>query len=192
MKEYKIQLFDEAIIIKQDIDGLFIKPEFIAEYEQLGTALKPANEPIVVARKPLSEKTVVENVLKWGTGGINIDGCRVETDEMITNHSRGIESAKSKGRYGDSKAQETHQTDGQHLGRFPANIILNEEAGKMLDEQSGILKSGKVKPEGFKGEYSANVYGKYANNQIDPNTVYGDSGGASRFFYCAKASKKRT
>ncbi len=50
-------------------------------YEGFGTALKPANEPICLARKPLSEKTVAENVLKWGTGGLNIDGCRVGTEE---------------------------------------------------------------------------------------------------------------
>ena len=51
-----------------------------SEYEGWGTALKPANEPICLARKPLSEKSVAENVLKWGTGGINIDGCRIGTD----------------------------------------------------------------------------------------------------------------
>jgi len=111
------------------------------KWEGWGTCLKPANEPIVVARKPISEKTIVENVMKWGTGGLNIDGCRIPTDETITNHSRSTESSKSKGKYGDSKAQETHQTQGQKLGRFPANVILDEEAGKMLDEQSGISKS---------------------------------------------------
>ena len=103
------------------------------QWDGWGTALKPANEPIVLARKPLSEKTIAENVMKWGTGGLNIDGCRIPTDETITNHSRSAESAKSKGKYGDSKAQETHQTQGQKLGRFPANIILDEEAAAMLD-----------------------------------------------------------
>jgi hypothetical protein len=86
----------------------------------------PANEPIVLARKPISEKTIAENVMKWGTGGLNIDGCRIPTDETITNHSRSAESAKSKGKYGDSKAQETHQTQGQKLGRFPANCVTTE------------------------------------------------------------------
>ncbi len=75
-----------------------------------------------MARKPFVG-TVAENVLEHGTSGINIDECRVETREKITNHSRGKGSAKSKGKYGDSKAQETHQTEGQKLGRFPANVM---------------------------------------------------------------------
>ena len=143
------------------------------QWEGWGTALKPANEPIVVARKPISEKTIADNVLKWGTGGINIYGCRIPTDETITNHSRSTESSKSKGKYGDSRAQETHQTQGQKLGRFPANVILDEEAGKMLDEQSGISKSS---GSGYNFETS--------------KLHFNDSGGASRFFYVAKASKK--
>ena len=93
-----------------------------SEYEGWGTALKPAHEPIVMARKPF-KGSVAENVLEHGTGGINIDECRVETEDNITNHSRGEESAVSKGKYGDSKAQETHQTEGQKLGRFPANVM---------------------------------------------------------------------
>jgi site-specific DNA-methyltransferase (adenine-specific) len=109
--------------------------EITNEWGGWGTALKPAHEPIVMARKPLSGKTVGNNVLEWGVGGINIDGCRIGTDETITNHSRSAESAISKGKYGDSSEQETHQTEGQLLGRFPANIIFDEEAGKLLDEQ---------------------------------------------------------
>ena len=94
-----------------------------SEWEGWGTALKPAHEPICMAKKPISEKSVADNVLKHGTGGINIDGCRVTTDENISNHSRSAESAVSKGIFGDSKEQETHQTQGQELGRFPANLI---------------------------------------------------------------------
>jgi len=161
------------------------------EWEGWGTALKPACEPIVVARKPLSEKNVALNVLKWGTGGINIDACRIGTDDKITNHSRGSESAISKGIYGDSSKQETHQTSGQEQGRFPANIILDEEAGKMLDEQSGetISKWGTTKNRinkqtGFLGGLANE---KESFNHI--NDYIGDKGGASRFFYCAKASK---
>jgi len=68
-------------------------------------------------------------------------------------------------------------------GRFPANVILDEEAAKMLDEQSGILKSGK--PRGIRRAKNR-VYGRFRQGM--PVTGYGDSGGASRFFYCAKAS----
>jgi site-specific DNA-methyltransferase (adenine-specific) len=105
------------------------------QWEGWGTALKPAFEPIVVARKPLIG-TVAENVLTHGTGGLNIDGSRIATDEVITNHSRSADSATSKGKYGDSSAQETHQTDGQKLGRWPANVILDEYTAELLDEQS--------------------------------------------------------
>ena len=76
------------------------------KYEGFGTSLKPANEPIVLARKPLSEKTIVDNVIEWGTGGINIDGCRIGSEVRTTE------------------------------GRWPANVILDDEAGKVLDEQS--------------------------------------------------------
>ena len=159
--------------------------ELACKWEGWGTHLKPANEPIVLARKPLSEKTVAENVLKWGTGGLNIDGCRIPTNETITNHSRSAESARSKGKYGDSKAQETHQTQGQKLGRFPANVILDEEAGRMLDEQSGITIS---KDGGKSGtHFSA---GNKGVKRTDARKGHNDSGGASRFFYCAKASRK--
>jgi site-specific DNA-methyltransferase (adenine-specific) len=116
-----------------------------SEFEGWGTALKPANEPICLARKPLSEKTVAENVLKWGTGGINIDGCRVETGDMVTNHSRSSESSISKGKYGDSCEQETHQTDGQQIGRFPANVIHDgseEVMSKFPNTKSGKAELG--------------------------------------------------
>lgn len=162
-----------------------------SEWEGWGTALKPAHEPIVMARKPLSEKTVAENVLKWGTGGINIDDSRIETDETITNHSRSAESSVSKGKYGDSSEQKTHQTDGQTLGRFPANLIFDEEAGKLLDEQSGTSKSTGGSGEKSKGGLGKQIYGKYKNETHATNAGgLGDSGGASRFFYCPKTSKR--
>ena len=153
-----------------------------SEWEGWGTALKPAHEPIIMARKPF-KGTVAENVLEHGTGGINIDECRVETEDIITNHSRGEESAVSKGKYGDSKAQETHQTEGQKLGRFPANVMHDgsEEVQKIFPQ----TKSGKMKQHIEGGEY--NVYGKMYPRDVE---TIGDEGSASRFFYCAKASKK--
>ncbi len=149
-------------------------------WEGWGTALKPACEPIVVARKPLSEKNVALNVLKWGTGGINIDDCRVGNEERTypitmtpgnfetTNGGKNIKS-------GEATVQ----------GRFPANIILDEEAGKMLDEQSGVIKSGKMNGI-YHGFNDGNIFGKAGKTEMNYS---GDKGGASRFFYCAKASK---
>ena len=153
-----------------------------SEWEGWGTALKPAHEPIVMARKPF-KGTVAKNVLKHGTGGINIDQCRVKTKEKIVNHGRGKESAISKGIYGDSKAQETHQTEGQKLGRFPANVMHDgsDEVQKIFPH----TKSGKMKQHIKGGEY--NVYGKMYPRDVE---TIGDEGSASRFFYCAKASKK--
>lgn len=160
-----------------------------SEFEGWGTALKPAHEPICLARKPLSEKTVADNVLKWGTGAINIDGCRVPTDESISNHSRGAESAVSKGKYGSSTEQETHQTQGQQSGRFPANLIHDGS-----DEVMGVFPQSSV--TGKRSQGSKNV----ALSNLGPplpltgkggpkECEYTDSGSAARFFYCAKASQ---
>jgi len=151
-----------------------------------GTALKPATEFWTLARKPIQEKTVVDNVLKYGTGGINIDATRISTDEIITNHSRGNESAVSKGKYGDSKAQDTHQTSGQKQGRFPANVIFDDFTGMLLDEQTGELKGGTSNGNAEIGEYSEGVVKSMRRGTLISRD---DIGGASRFFYCAKPSK---
>ena len=99
--------------------------ESAKQWEGWGTALKPAIEPICLARKPLSEKTIAANVLKWGTGGVNIDACRVPTDDNIYLHGNGAESGKSKGIYGDKGGSLTRKTAGQELGRWPANLLLS-------------------------------------------------------------------
>lgn len=151
-----------------------------------GTALKPAYEPIILAMKPL-DGTYAQNAEKWGVAGINIDEGRVETSENITNHARSLNSSFSKGIFGNSSEQETHQTKGQKLGRWPANIILDEEAGKMLDQQSGISKS---KASIRKNNAGMGIHDS-PTNTFGKGDVFGgfnDSGGASRFFYCAKAS----
>ncbi len=104
------------------------------EWEGWGTALKPAVEPIVVARKPLSEKNVALNVLKWGTGGINIDACRIGT-------------MKQHGQKRGEADVVTFQSGGfteSRFGRFPANIILDEEAGKLLGEASRFFYCAKT------------------------------------------------
>jgi len=190
MKEYNIKLNNEEIIIYQDGDGKFIKPDIIKEYESFGTSLKPAHEPIVVARKPLSEKTVAENVLKWGTGGINIDGCRIETIDKLQS-GRHIEKNRTyPSGYKDTNRSEYIQNS---LGRFPANIILDEEAGKLLDEQSGTLKSGAIKkgqPAGTDWNSGDISHERNGGRKVQPKDIPSSEGGASRFFYCAKVSKK--
>jgi site-specific DNA-methyltransferase (adenine-specific) len=166
----------------------FIDSKGTSEFEGWGTALKPAVECWWLVRKPLSEKTVAENCLKWGTGGINIDGCRVETDEQITNHSRGSESAISKGKYGDSTEQKTHQTEGQQIGRWPSQLIHDgsEEVLSYFPNAGGqqgdltnhtrVIKS----PNGIYGTQPPR-FDAIAREENDKS--------AARFFYCSKPSQ---
>jgi site-specific DNA-methyltransferase (adenine-specific) len=115
-------------------------------YEGWGTALKPANEPICVARKPLSEKSVAENVLKWGTGGINVDGCRIsspDNDGKIWIRGGNGVNARS----GSKSAQEKPQLNGEleivepnPEGRFPANIILECICDEVIKGEKGDVK----------------------------------------------------
>jgi site-specific DNA-methyltransferase (adenine-specific) len=156
------------------------------QWDGWGTALKPANEPIVLARKPLSEKTVAENVLKWGTGGINIDGCRIEyQSEKDFESAKGGDSGSTKCNIFSANVKKQSEKI-TLLGRFPANVILDEEAGKLLDEQSGITTNTRhmsYKRSG--GEFINGV-----PSQPEKGWFKEETGGASRFFYCAKASKK--
>lgn len=114
-----------------------------AEWAGWGTALKPAIEPITVARKPLSG-TLAANVLRHGTGGINVDGCRVAAPgEAISNHGSSAEAAQSKGIYGDKGGAVTpHQTEGQRLGRWPANLILGHGPGCTLRGVAEVTAAG--------------------------------------------------
>jgi DNA modification methylase len=163
------------------------------EWNGWGTALKPAHEPIVMARKPLSEKTVVDNVLEWGTGGINIDESRIgvePTDDIFAKnpHTTGGFGHGEATIYGDSNGADAYDPT---KGRFPANIIFDEEAGRLLDEQSGVSKSSGGSGDKSMGALGKN--GKYGNYALDVKAAnlggLGDVGGASRFFYCPKTSK---
>lgn len=157
-----------------------------SEWEGWGTALKPALEPITVARKPLSEKTVAKNVLKWGTGGINIDGCRVGlNDEKPPTGSAKRVYVKNQYTedkiYGDNKETPS-------LGRFPANFIHDGS-----DEVVGLFPNSKGQQGDVRGTEASKTGGEGTNCYGEYNRIAtqkrGDSGSASRFFYCAKASK---
>ena len=166
-----------------------------SEWEGWGTALKPAHEPIVVARKPLSEKSVAENVLKWGTGGMNIDVSRIGYNDDKP-HSipteRNVDNMTGWATNGGLKDR-TEDWEPNNTGRWPANIILDEEAGQILDEQSGIKQYNKGREEGnYKGGHRKDYVGTDDNpivNKVD-GKFFNDKGGASRFFYCPKTSKK--
>lgn len=169
--------------------GAYEMTKGTSEWEGWGTALKPANEPICVARKPLSEKTILANVLKWGTGGLNIDGCRVEI-QGEDDRSAGIRTAN----FGQQEYTPGGNGSEPYVpnpeGRFPANLILDEEAGQMLDEQSGDRKSSgaKVSKDYNTGGNTYEFAG--ARSGETTNRYAGENGGASRFFYCAKVGNK--
>lgn len=123
--------YNESPIYGTGITGNIPITKGNSDWEGWGTALKPAHEPIVMARKPLSEKSIAENVLKHGTGGINIDGCRVGNEKVYTRGKGvGITGELVYGHYGNQQDSEERE------GRFPANIMFDEEAGKLLDEQT--------------------------------------------------------
>lgn len=162
------------------------------QWQGWGTALKPANEPICVARKPLEKGlTVAQNVLKWGTGAINIDECRIEAqDQAVLDAAvkrmtgNAVTNANSKNFLKGQKSVQPISAQ----GRWPANIILDETAAEMLDEQSGVLKTNSGKAAGSKAG-AKSIYGSDLEGKTYDN-LKGDSGGASRFFYVAKASKR--
>lgn len=166
--------------------------EEAARWEGWGTALKPAVEVWVLARKPLSEKSVAENVLKWGTGALNVGGCKVPTGGALRGGAGRLWS-----HYRDGKLDRAAPAPPSERGRWPANLVLShlEECGsscapgcpvRLLDAQSGELRSGLLRAGtvrsslcGYRGAPPAAVL----------RGTYGDRGGASRFFYCAKVSR---
>ncbi len=152
-----------------------------------GTALKPANEPICLARKPISESTVAKNVLRWRTGALNIDGCRVDSPGGNGVWGSSNESCQDGRTFNASPNGAAYRSEKHPLGRWPANVMLDEEAARMLDEQTGTLTSGLMKA-GQQRSQDGGYHGGFPENATGHDTP-GDSGGASRFFYVAKASK---
>jgi len=219
------------------------------QWDGWGTTLKPSNEPIVLARKPLEKGlSIAENVMKWGTGGINIDGCRVGIENR-TYKGKSAQKPSGVGTFRDDNWQ-PKDIEVNVNGRFPANLILShhpececvgtkkvksngnfpsqqntssmymtskgkslnpendysDENGqetiedwtcnedcpiRIMDEQSGISKTGDIKSHQEKG--TGTIYGNgkgfFSSRNYREVNFKGDKGGASRFFYCAKASK---
>jgi site-specific DNA-methyltransferase (adenine-specific) len=160
------------------------------QWQGWGTALKPALEPITVARKPLIG-TVAENVLAHGTGAINVDGCRVTIDASDNDYrkncsgDRGHEGTRNKSETGFTSIR----TGGgsSSFGRWPANLIHDgsDEVLSCFPQSSG--QQGDVTGSEPSHTGTANCYGEYGRI---PAMKRGDSGSAARFFYCSKASNK--
>jgi DNA modification methylase len=157
------------------------------QWEGWGSALKPAFEPIVLARKPL-EGTVAANVLEHGVGAINIDGCRVTSDGQHASSDRA----------GNGVGHGTHDGNGiyngvggvitapHELGRFPANLIHDgsDEVVSLFPESKGQLAPVKGTEQSHTGQNG--IYGTYGRTSFDKREETETS--AARFFYCAKAS----
>lgn len=159
-------------------------------WEGWGSALKPAYEPIVLARKPL-EGTIAENVLKWGTGAINIDGCRIDGGEQpareVHDLREGVNYAGNSlaGRV-DGSLRSSKAVGTTKLGRWPANVCHDgsDEVIAAFPESDG--QNGYVGPE--QGDRpSQGIYGDFGARP--PSPPRGDSGSAARFFFSAKADK---
>ena len=157
-----------------------------------GTALKPSFEPIIVARKPF-KGSLVDNVIEYGVGGINIDECRVEpTGEDIGRNNINAKNSPLNSKDGwNNNSMVGLDTTGRYEGRFPANTILTYDETD-CDEVCGGFPDTKSK--GSKANYeisnSDNIYNFANGKNIKSGVHFEDSGSASRYFYCAKASKK--
>lgn len=148
-----------------------------------GTALKPAYEPIILARKPL-RGTVARNVQTFGTGAINVDGCRIAGN--VPSVPQPVFNSPTGRTYGMKTGTGRNGEMSQAAGRWPANVLLDEAAAAVLDAQSGELQSPAtyIRSAHAEGEW---LHAKPAGSV---QVGHGDRGGASRFFYTSKASGK--
>lgn len=154
------------------------------EWEGWGTALKPSYEPIIVARKPF-KGTLVDNVMQYGVGGLNIEECRVG-NEVISIHNAPVGTFAG-GEYNRGSDTDSYR---ESTGRFPANTILTYDETDYKEVCSGFpYTKGTGEKRKRKGQDST-CYGKYNATTDTSNSCWGDEGSASRYFYCAKASKK--
>jgi DNA modification methylase len=157
--------------------------------EGLGTALKPAHEPIVLARKPF-KGTVAGNVAKFGTGALNIDAARLDSTPRETGNREGEPSAdRDYSQRGSTNfAMKPGPRGGDEMGRWPANVVIDDLAAMVIDEQSGELTSGSYSGERHSDKFR-NAYGTFSGTKAEDGHD-GSVGGASRFYYCAKPSRE--
>lgn len=191
----------DSFIVKQTNNGAMgevveqvrkeYKPgtEAAKQWEGWGTCLKPAYEPIIVARKPC-EGSVVENVLKYGVGGINLGECRVGSEDRTYKGAGGSDITVAKGSIGNGSGKDLEFSVN---GRFPANVILtyddtdfDEVCGGMPNTKSTYNENGHHEENIHRENQGTLSYGY--KQRIDSG--FNDEGSAARYFYCAKASAK--
>ena len=183
----------------KQINGDIPVYEINNDWEGWGTALKPAHEPIVMARKPLGMKTVAENVLTYGTGGINIDGTRVGTETLgggtmpnlrdvgaMSKEATGVDKLS----FGQNSRPAERKDQPSYTGRFPANFIHDgsKEVVALFPDTKG---AGGSTPNVRVTGYGKGIGSGESLYTPDDRAVFNSGdGSAARFFYCAKASKK--
>lgn len=153
------------------------------DWQGWGTALKPAFEPFILARKPL-DGTVANNVQRHGCGGLNVDGCRVETGENTTIRHSSSSSSYLTGKIGCVQPKQSPYFTGSDKGRWPANVIHDGS-----DEVVGVFPETHAAGTYREGSRAGNTFNKRQDSGKDKQRPAIDNGGsASRFFYCAKTS----
>ena len=215
MKKYQVVIKNKTFEIIQDDDGKFIIPEYIKEQEQFGTALKPAYEPIMVARKPF-DGSLVDNVLANGVGGFNIDECRVGTDVIAGGTMPDFRDIGQKSKevigidklsFGQVENAKRKPLD-DHIGRFPANVILTYDDTDEEEVCGGFPDTKSSKTNSKLLDIRGNNYNNaHKTLEVAYERGYTDEGSAARYFknceyddndledarryyYCPKASKK--
>ena len=167
------------------------------KWQGWGTCLKPAYEPIIVARKPF-KGSLVDNVIENGVGGINIDECRIPTSDDLARINKTDNGMFGVGNNNNNKAQQCKEQGIEYGGRFPANVILTydendfeEVCGGMPDTKSNGGKTTMSDFSKYNGSMMNTINLKENPSRKDSNYIAPcDSGNASRYFYCAGASKK--
>lgn len=195
--------FPKSLDIGKAIDKAVTAPatEAAAPWSGYGTALKPALEPIIVARKPL-RGTVAQNVQEWGAGGLNIDACRIGYVSGKVDFTRKQRQQQSEGavQFGSKGLIGTEIDTYKEGGRWPANLLLSCDCpggeGEhsepwcpvlQLDAQSGVLAAGN-QPRVRNADANRSAYGSFSGQDSEHRKM--DGGGASRFFYTGKAPRK--
>lgn len=154
------------------------------QWDGWGTSLKPAVEIIVMAMKPL-DGTFADNAEKWGVAGINVDGGRIAGDDTTTRHNSSSSSYMT-GSIGEVQPLQLEYVTGSDKGRWPANLLLDEEAAGMLDQNVGSLQMDRHQKRQYSDSRDTSIFGIGGNNhsgRIDA------PGGPSRFFYVAKSAR---
>ena len=164
-------------------DHVCVETDAGREWAGWGTGLRPSYEPVCVAKKP-TKGTIARNVQKHGTGGINVDACRLGD----SGGTRGATAGPSTGIYGDGFNGKAAGVPVPGLGRWPPNVAMDESAAAMVDEQSGVLTSG-ANPTRRNSDKSRDIYSAFKGQEECTPARGKDIGGASRFFYCQKTSR---